>query len=144
VTTNELRSEKAEKLLPANLIPPEFAAIGKKRLEDLAAMQKELLEKLQQMNLSWLDRMQSEATLASEFSSELTTARSIPETATVYQKWATRRMEMAAEDTKRLLVDGQNFIETGARLLSTGWLPMAAGAFTRQGGNPWSATTSKS
>jgi Phasin protein len=129
---NEPHTNKAEKLLPPNLIPsdlipPEFAAMGKKRFEEFVAMQKELVGKLQQMNRNWFDRMQSDATLASEFATELTAVRSIPETATVYQKWAARRMEIAAEDAKRLLADGQSFMETGVHLLSNGWLPNGHG-----------------
>ena len=114
---------KAEKTSPLNLIPPEFAAMGTKQLKDLAATQKEFLQEVQEANRNWLDRMQSEANLASEFATKLTAAHSIPETATVYQEWASRRMEMAAEDAKRLLADGQKFMETGTRLLSSGWLP---------------------
>ena len=118
---------KAEKSSSSSLIPTEFAAMGTKRLKDFAATQKELLEELQEVNRIWFDRMQSEASLASEFATKLTAARSIPETATIYQDWASRRMAMAAEDTKRLLADSQKFIETGARLLSSGRLPSAHG-----------------
>src|ERR1039458_1189565 len=96
----ESTTAKAEKSSPSNLIPPEFGAMGTKRLKDLAATQKELLEKLQDVNRNWFDRMQSEASLASEFATKLTAAHSIPETATIYQDWASRRMEMAAEDAK--------------------------------------------
>jgi hypothetical protein len=104
------------------MIPPEFVTMGKKQFEGLAKMQTELIEKLEQTNRGWLDRMRSEATLASEFATKLTAARSIPETATVYQELASRRLEMAAEDAKRLLADSQKFMETGAHLLSDGWL----------------------
>jgi hypothetical protein len=123
----ESTTAKAEKSSPSNLIPPEIAAMGKKRLGDLSATQNELLEKLQDVNRSWFDRIQSEASLASEFVTKLTAARSIPETATIYQEWARRRMEMAAEDAKRLLADGQKFMETGVRLLSNGWLSNGRG-----------------
>ena len=71
--------------------------------------------------------MKSEATLASEFANKLTAARSIPETATAYQKWASQRMEMAAEDAKHLLADSQKFAETGARLLSSGLVVQRSG-----------------
>lgn len=107
---------------PSNLIPPEFVTMGKKQFEGLTKIQKELFEKLREANRSWLDRMQSEATLASEFATKLTAARSIPETATVYQELASRRLEMAAEDAKHLLADSQKLMETGAHLLSNGWL----------------------
>jgi hypothetical protein len=105
---------------PPNLIPPEFAAIGKQRLDALVAMQKELMETLQEVNRNWFDRLQSETTLASEFAAKLSAARSIPETATVCQEWASRRMEMAADDAKHFLADTQKLAETGMHLLSNG------------------------
>ena len=42
-------------------------------------MQGELLDKLQETNRQWFDRAQLETNLASEFASELTAARSLPE-----------------------------------------------------------------
>jgi hypothetical protein len=125
----ETNADKAQKSSPSNLIPPEFAAMGKQRLEELVAMQTELLEKLQEVNRNWFDRVQSEVTLASEFANKLTAARSIPEAGTIYQEWTSRRMEMSAEDAKRLFADGQKFVETGAPLLSNGWLFNGRGSF---------------
>lgn len=119
MTQKETQADRA-KTSPSNLILPEIAAMGKKRLEEFVAIQTEQLGKLQKMNHSWFDRMQSEATLASEFSAKVAAARSIPEVATAYQEWATRHMEMAAEDAKRIFADGQKLAETGARLLSNG------------------------
>ena len=114
----ESHADKAEKSSPSSLIPPEFAAIGKKRLEELVAMQTELLEKLQEVNRNWFDRMHSEVALASEFANKLTAARSIPETATVCQEWASRRMNLATENAHHLLASGQKL----ARLLSSNGL----------------------
>ncbi len=116
----ESQADKAQKSVLPNLIPPEFAAMGKERLQQFTALQSELFTMLQELNQHWLDRMQSEAALASEFATKLSAAHSIPETATVCQEWAAKRMEMAAEDAKRLIADGQKFAETGARLLSSG------------------------
>jgi hypothetical protein len=129
MTQNETQADMA-KGSTSNLIPPQFAAMGKKRLEDFVAMQAEQMEKLQEMNRSWLERMQSEATLASEFAAKLTAARSVPEVAAAYQEWATRHMEMAAEDGKRIFADAQKLAETGARLLSGGWQPNGHGGST--------------
>jgi hypothetical protein len=127
--TQTTQADRATKP-PSNMIPPELAAMGKKRLEEFVAMQTEQLEKLQEMNQSWFDRMQSEAALASEFTTKLTAARSLPEVAAVYQEWATRHMEMAAEDGKRFLADGQKLAETGARLLSNSWQANGHGGST--------------
>lgn len=126
----EARTDKAQKSPLLNLISPEFTAMGKKRLEELVAMQAELLGALQEMNRNWFDRMQWEATLVSEFASKLTEARSIPETTTACQEWATKRTEMAAEDVKHILANGQKLAESGARLLSNGWLSGGHGGST--------------
>ena len=118
------RTDQAEN---SSLMLPEMAAMGRKRIEEFAEMQTELLEKLQEANRNWFDHMQSEANLASEFWTKVTAARSIPEAATTCQEWASRRMEMAAEDSKRLLADGQKFMETGSRLWPKGWLSSGGG-----------------
>lgn len=125
----ESQADKAGKS-SSNLIPPGFAAMGKKRLEELVAIQTEQLEKLREVNRNWLDRAQSEATLTSEFTTKLTAARSIPEVATAYQEWASRHIEMAAEDTKRIFADSQKLAETGARLLISGWQSNGHGGST--------------
>jgi hypothetical protein len=113
--------DKAKKS-PAPLVAAEYAAIGKKRMEELVAIQTELIDKLQAANRNWFDRMQSEANFASELANKLTAARSVPETATVFQEWTSRRMEIASEDGKRLVGDMLQFMATGARLWSNTWL----------------------
>lgn len=119
----EAQTEKTQKSSFPNLTPPEFAAMGKKRLEELVAIQTKQLEKLQEVNQHWFDRMQSEAALASEFTAKLTAARSMPEVVAAYQEWARLHMAMAAEDAKRILADGQQAAKAGARLFANGWKP---------------------
>ena len=104
-----------------NLAPEEFASLGKKQLEGFAHAQSELLEKFEESRRQWMDRMQSEATMASEFASKLTSVRSIPDAMTIYQDWAHRRLEMMEDDRKHVLAECQKLAETGARLWSTGW-----------------------
>ena len=113
----ESHIERTEKFSSPNLMPTEFAEMGKKRIEELVNSQTEFLEKLQEMNCQWLDRAQSETNLASEFASKLTAARSIPEAMAAYQEWASRRFEMMAEDGKHLFADAQKFMEAATRLL---------------------------
>jgi hypothetical protein len=113
-----------DKSSPSNSIPPQFAAMrnamGKMGFETVVGGQTELLEDFQRLSRNWLDRMQSEAAFASEFAAKLMATRSIPESATVWQELASRRMEKATEDTKRFLANGQKFAEAGARWLSSG------------------------
>ena len=116
----ETHAERTEISSLPNPVPAEFAAIVKKRMEELAKAQSEPLNELQETNRQWFARMQSEADLASEFGSKLTSARSIPDAMTACQEWTSRRFEMMAEDGKHLLADTQKFMETGVRLMSNG------------------------
>jgi hypothetical protein len=112
------RAEKPSSLSPA----PTMAAMGRKHFDELAKIQSDLLEEIREANQNWLDRMQSEATLASEFSSKLTASHSIADTTTACQEWAKRRMELFNEDGQRLMNNSQKFIEKAAQFLSDGWL----------------------
>jgi hypothetical protein len=84
-------------------------------------MQKEFSAYLEGLNKNWLAHMQSETALAMQFASKLSATRSIPETTTVYQEWANRRMELFTEDSRRFLADTQKLIESGLRALARGW-----------------------
>ena len=121
MTQTESYAEKPRNLWPPNLIPLEFAEIGKRRVEELVEVQTELFEKLQEANRDWFHRIQSETAFAAEFCAKLTAGQSVVETLSTCQEWAWRRMEMAAEDAGRLMIDRQKFMETGARFLSNGW-----------------------
>lgn len=112
----------AEKASSLNPPPPAIATIAEKRFEELAEIQSDLLEEIREANQNWLDRMQSEVTLASEFSAKLTASHSIADTTTACQEWAKRRMELFTEDGQRLMTNSQNFMEKAAQFLSNGWL----------------------
>jgi hypothetical protein len=119
-----------EKSSSPNLMPAEFAEMGKRRVEEFVHTQTELVEKLQEMNRQWFDRAQSEANLASELASKLTAARSIPDAMAAYQEWASRRFEMMAEDGKHLLADTQKLMEAATRLLPNGSLFKGGGGLS--------------
>jgi hypothetical protein len=95
---------------------------GKRRVEDMIDLQTEVFDYLQEVNRNWFAHIHSEAAIASEIANKLTEARSMPETATLYREWANRRMELFAEDGKRLIADTEKLLETGARLLADGWV----------------------
>ncbi len=118
----ESLSERQDKSTSPNLVPAQFAAMGKKRIDALMSMQTEFIDELQETNRQWFERAQSEANLVSDFAKKLTAARSIPDAMAACQEWTSRRFEMMAEDGKHLFADAQKFTETGARLLSSGWL----------------------
>ena len=116
----QVHGERAEKL-QFNLPPAEFAATAMKRFGEFAKTQTEQFNNFQETNRQWLERVQAEASLASELFSKLTAARSIPDAMTAYQEWGGRRLEMMAEDTKHLMDTTQKFMETSARLIANGW-----------------------
>jgi hypothetical protein len=65
----------------------------------------------------------AEASLASVFVSNLSSARSIPDAINAYQDWSSRRFEMMAEDGLRVLDETQKFMLTGERILRDGFVP---------------------
>jgi hypothetical protein len=88
---------------PSPKTPPHespFFGFEPQRLEQT---QKELLSLCEQAGRSWGDRLQSEVSLWSETMAKLSATRSLPEFLDTYAKCMTRRMEMAMEDSKRLV-----------------------------------------
>jgi hypothetical protein len=123
------RAQQSLPTYPLSSSFTQFAALGSKRIEELADLQTELFNQLHTTNRQWLDRAQSEANFASEFASKLTAAHSIPEAVTACQEWTGRRLESLAEDGRILFANAQKFMATGFRLLSNNWL-------TNSGGSP--------
>jgi hypothetical protein len=103
--------------------PASLAETGKERAEQMFKLQAEFSKYLQEASKAWLARLQSESSLASQLASELAAARSLPETTTAWQHWTKRRIELFAEDSRRLLADTEKLMETGGRMLGKGWAP---------------------
>jgi hypothetical protein len=112
---------KAAGFGPLNWSPPELAEMGKRQVEALAEAQAEVFDALQEWNRDCLATAKSEAMLASDIVTKLLTARSLPETGTAYQEWLGRWIGKVAEDSQRLLADGQKFMEASSRVVSNGW-----------------------
>lgn len=93
----------------------EFLAEGRQRLEEATGARAEFWDKVQDSNRKWLDRMQNEANMAADFANRLTSARSLTETASLFQNWTVKHMEMATEDARRVISDTQDIIAAGAR-----------------------------
>jgi hypothetical protein len=77
-----------------------FFGFEPQRLEQA---QKELLAVCEEAGRAWGGRLQSEVNLWSETMAKLSVTRSLPEFWDTYAKCMTRRMEMAMEDTKKLV-----------------------------------------
>lgn len=114
------RTEDTWELPVPNFVPAELAEIGKKRIAAIMEMQKQFLDTIESFNQAWFERAKSEATLASELVTKLTEARSVPETASICQESLGKRMDLLADDSRRLFADSQKFFHIGARFLTNG------------------------
>lgn len=97
-----------------------FFAVGQGLPEAASVLQKELLESYQRISRSWLDRMQSEMTLWTDFSRGLSATSSPSEALEAYTKCVAQRMQMAAEDGQRLFSESQEIMQKIGRALSNG------------------------
>lgn len=113
-------SKQMEKLPFNNLMSPELAEIGKQRMEYFINAQVALLDDIRETNQQWLDRIEAETHLGTQFASKLASAQSVPDTISACQDWTTQRFGMMAEDIKHILADTQKFMERGARLVASG------------------------
>jgi len=122
---SEARANQQEKSSPPNFPFGDLAALGAKRADECLNVQTEFAKLFEEVNRQWVDRVQSEADLASNFAAKLTASRSIPDAMTAWQEWTSRRLGLMGEDGSRLLADTQKFAEAQRRLLSIGWLSIS-------------------
>lgn len=69
-------------------------------------------------NRNWTGRASIEVELGLKLSKDLSAAHSVPDAIAAYQVWLDERMGAYAEDARRLMSDGQKFINASYRLLS--------------------------
>jgi hypothetical protein len=96
---------------------PNPTDMARKQMDAMADVQKEFLKNLEQANQLWAARVKAETELAGEYVSKLSAARSLPETTTIFQEWATRRMALFAEDSQRFMADMEKFMSATSRLM---------------------------
>jgi hypothetical protein len=121
-------TDKAIRSATPNFLTTELTEMASKRVEAMIEMHKQLCDAVGEMNRDWFARTQSEANLASELATRLTTARSVPDTAIMCQEWVGRRMEMFADDSRRFLADSQKYMEDSRRFFADSQKFMAASA----------------
>ncbi len=94
---------------------------GQEQARAMLGMQKELLEACEQASRAWLDRVKSEVDLWTALTAKLSATRSLPEALGAYQEYVTHRMQMAAEDGRRMSDECQKLMQQFSRPLPTGW-----------------------
>jgi histone H3/H4 len=101
--------------------PDSLLKLGREQTEATFKIQKDVLEAYEEASRAWLARVQSEVELWTQLAAKVTATRSIPEALSAYQESVAQRMQMAAEDGKRLSNDCRDMMEKIAGSLSKGW-----------------------
>ena len=81
----------------------------------------EIFKALQEMSRDWMVRATAEVELGLKLSKKLTAAHSVPDAFAAYQEWLNEEMGARAEDARLLMSNGQKFMDTSSRFLSSGW-----------------------
>jgi hypothetical protein len=81
----------------------------------------EFFNSLHEMRRDWMARATAEVELSLKLSKKLTAAHSVPDAVAAYQEWLNDEMSARAEDARLLISNGQKFMDTTSRFLSSGW-----------------------
>ena len=81
----------------------------------------EFFNALQEMSRDWMGRATAEVELGLTLSKKLTAAHSVPDAVAAYQEWLNEEMGARVEDARLLMSNGQKFMDTTSRFLSSGW-----------------------
>ncbi len=101
--------------------PEGFFKFGREQTEATLGIQKELLETYEQASRAWLARVQSEIELWSDLANKLSATRSLPDALGAYQSSVAQRLQMAAEDGRRMTAECQEVMGKITRSLTKGW-----------------------
>ena len=99
---------------------PNVVNWGQHQTEAALNFQKAILESCEQASRTWIDRMQSEISLWSDFASKLSSTKSVPEAFETYTKCMSQRMQMAADDGRKLVEEAQQLTQKFAQSLGNG------------------------
>jgi len=97
------------------------AMTGKKQTEAMLGLQKELFDTYEQASHAWLARVKTEVDFWSDLATKLSSSHSAPEALEAYEKGAAQRMQMAADDGKRMSEDCQKIMHKWTESLTAGW-----------------------
>jgi hypothetical protein len=95
--------------------------LGREQTAASIQIQQDVLDAFEQTSRAWLARVQAEVELWSQLAAKLCATHSVPEALSAYQASVTQRMQMAADDGKRMSSDCQEIMGKVARSLSRGW-----------------------
>ena len=99
-------------------MPQSMFGMGKEQTDAMVNMQKEILSAYEEASRSWLARVKSEVELWSELAEKLGKTQSLPEALGAYQQCVAQRVQMAAEDGRRLFEEYQTLMQKMTRPFS--------------------------
>ena len=105
---------------PAGMEPAQLLQFGKERADAMFHAQQGMFNAYQEAGRAWAHRLKSEVELWSDLAAKVTASRSLPEGLRAYQDSISHRVQMAAEDSQRLLEDSQKMIAAVTNSLSSG------------------------
>jgi hypothetical protein len=91
------------------------------RTDAAMALQKAVLESYEHASRVWLERVQSEVSLWSDLANKLSGTKSVPEALEAYTKCVSQRMQMAADDGRRMVDEAQQMTQKITQSLGNGW-----------------------
>lgn len=83
--------------------------------------QGEFFKTLQEMSRDWMACATAEFELGLKLSKNLIAAHSVPDAIAAYGEWLNEEIGARTEDARRLMSNGQKFLDTSSRLLTNGW-----------------------
>lgn len=102
------------------LFHPELFDMARTRIAALLEIQREVMHTFESINHDLLNRMKAEAALASEYMSKLSAVRTVPDATMAYKEWASREMELLAEDGRHMMANSEKLMQASQRLFAEG------------------------
>ena len=99
---------------------PHLAGWGENQTEAALNFQKAVLESCERASRVWIDRVQSEISLWSDLANKLSGTKSVPEALDAYTKCVSQRMQMAADDGRKLVQEAQQMTQKFTQSLNNG------------------------
>jgi hypothetical protein len=89
----------------------------------MATDERDIIALLSAANHRWVGRAAAELNLLAALGMAVTRAQSVPDAMQAYQDLVTERLEMVAEDGRRLVEDGEMLARAVARSMTPGRAP---------------------
>jgi hypothetical protein len=110
---------RGENVAAAETFTARIGDMSKRSIHVGLRMQTEMFDALHEISRDWVACATSEAELALNLPGRLARARTMPEAVAAYQEWLNEWVTRCNEDGHRLAADGQKFMTSGVRCLTS-------------------------